>query len=146
MADKYGKFSGDEEAGGASERYRDMGDGTFAKIIAAVLRAIDGNAVRVAPPKLSCVGDDVQITDLSSATAIPSVPEAADMIRVQVEGANVRWKADGNDPTGSVGTILGAGDTYDFRLDSFVDLKFILVSGTPKLNVSFWQDITEPSE
>jgi hypothetical protein len=78
-----------------------------------------------------------QITDLSSAVAL-TVPVGARIALVQAESADVRFRDDGTNPSATVGMTLKAGDppfVYDGDLSK---VKFILVSGTPKLNVSYY--------
>lgn len=55
-----------------------------------------------------------------------------------VEGGSVRWRADGTDPTTSVGTLLGDGDeivvwgTMDIK-----SIRFISTAGTVTVNTHF---------
>lgn len=77
-----------------------------------------------------------QILDLSSATPL-SVPVNADTALV-IPTADVVWRDDGVDPTAAVGMPLAAGQTilYDGDLSA---IRFILVSASAQLNVSYYR-------
>lgn len=77
-----------------------------------------------------------QITSLSSATAL-TVPVGTGLCLIQAETQSVRWRDDGTNPTASVGMILAAGDIL-FYTGKSVNLKFIEVTASAKLNVSYY--------
>ncbi len=83
-----------------------------------------------------------QDTTISAASALPTVPAATTVALIQAEGANIRWRDDGVDPTASVGMLLGAGTAFWYR-GTFAAFKVIQVSGGGILNVSYYQEISE---
>lgn len=81
-----------------------------------------------------------QLASLGSATAvpIPSGLENFDLgVIIQAEVANVRWRADGTNPTAAVGNLLARNAVLVYRgpLDK---LKFIEETTGAKLNVSYF--------
>lgn len=78
-----------------------------------------------------------QITSLSSATAL-TVPAGALIALITIEGADVRWRDDGTDPTSSVGMPLPAGQSfvYNGQLSRF---KVIQTAPNAILNVSYYK-------
>lgn len=83
-----------------------------------------------------------QITTLSSAVGL-TIPAAADKRAncavIQAETQNVRWRDDATNPTSSVGMVLAAGADmfYDGDLSA---IKFIEVTSSAKLNVTYYED------
>lgn len=79
----------------------------------------------------------VQLTALTAAVGLGTIPPGATVALVQCETAAVRWRDDGTAPTATVGTLLQPGDlmTFDQRLDR---LSFIQTAAGAKLNVSFY--------
>lgn len=78
-----------------------------------------------------------QLTSLSAATAL-TVPSDCHAVLIQAETQNVRWRDDGTDPTASVGMLLYAGDFLWYN-GVPGSLKFIQVSASAKLNVTFYK-------
>lgn len=80
----------------------------------------------------------VQVTSLSSAVGLGTVPTGATIALIQPETTNVRWRDDGSNPTTTVGMILAAGDTliYNGNLQA---IKFIEITGSAKLNISYYK-------
>lgn len=78
-----------------------------------------------------------QITSLSAATA-PTIPAGTQMLMAQAETQNVRWRDDGTDPTSTVGQVLTVGSTLQYDAAQFARLKFIEVTASAKLNVSYY--------
>lgn len=83
-----------------------------------------------------------QITALSSAVGIASglsggIPEGTVGALIQAETSDVRWRADGTNPTGSVGMIMKINEVYnlDVNLDK---LRFIETAINAKLNIQFY--------
>lgn len=68
------------------------------------------------------------------------IPFGATMVWLQAETANVRYRDDGGAPQGAVGSILffgaGGGLLYGGTLSA---VRFILQSGSPLLNASFYR-------
>lgn len=80
----------------------------------------------------------IQMTTLNAAVAFTSVPAGATLAIVQAESQNVRYRDDGSNPTASVGMILAAGDSL-FYTGDFSAIKFIEVTGSAKLNITFYK-------
>lgn len=78
-----------------------------------------------------------QITSLSAAAGLGSVPARSTVAIVECESQQVRWRDDGTNPTTTVGHVMSPGDvlTYDGDLSA---IKFIEVTASAKLNVSFY--------
>lgn len=79
-----------------------------------------------------------QITSLSSAAGIGTIPAGTRLIALQAESQNLRWRDDGTNPTTTVGMILAAGDVLWYDGTKQSSIKFIEVTATAKLNVSFY--------
>lgn len=83
-----------------------------------------------------------QITGLSSVQQL-TVPAGTRLCFIQADGGSVRWRDDGTNPTPTVGMIMtdnsilvynAAGET-----NPFTAIRFIEVSTTSKLNVSYYK-------
>lgn len=82
-----------------------------------------------------------QLTDTEMATAylvstVP-IPARAMYAELSAEAQAVRWRADGTDPTTTVGNLIPAGGTY-FYTGPLDKLKVIRVAAGAKLNIQFW--------
>lgn len=66
-----------------------------------------------------------------------SIPRGVNGCWLQAQGANVRWRADGTNPTASVGMILYDGADPIWFSEGMSKLRFIAVSGTPVLSVQY---------
>lgn len=77
-----------------------------------------------------------QITSLSSATGL-TVPKSATVALISPETQSVRWRDDGTNPTASVGMVLAADD-YIFYTGYLETIKFIEVTASAKLNISYY--------
>lgn len=86
---------------------------------------------------LSALGHQ-QITSLSSAVGFTSIPDGTELVIVQAETQNVRFRDDGTNPTASVGIILVANTVYEFSMAQFARVKFIEVTASAKLNCAFY--------
>ena len=96
---------------------------------------------------MKCLGLK-QITNLSAAVDLLTTLDTIDaklrktlrFVRVQAEAQNVRWTDDGSTtPTASLGFVLTAGSTLLIdTLGPATKLKFIEVTASAKLNVSFY--------
>jgi hypothetical protein len=71
-----------------------------------------------------------QVASLVAATALPTAPDGAVLVIVAAEGGNARWRADGTDPTGSVGAILWGTVRQPFTSAIYADLVFINYTGS----------------
>lgn len=83
-----------------------------------------------------------QITAATLATAqLLTVPAGANvaLIRVNVASSSVSWRDDGVAPTAAIGMALATTDpTFEYSGVLSV-IQFILASGTPTLNISYYQ-------
>lgn len=80
-----------------------------------------------------------QITSLVAATALPTAPAKTVLAIIGVEGGNVRWRADGTDPTGDIGSILWGTSGLPFTSALFSSAKFINFTGsTSLLNIEWY--------
>jgi hypothetical protein len=75
------------------------------------------------------------VNALGAAAAIPFNSRVA---LITVETANVRWCDDGQTPTTTFGTLLSAGQSWEYMGDPAA-IKFAAVSGTPVLDVAFYR-------
>jgi hypothetical protein len=78
-----------------------------------------------------------QITSLSSAEGLGSIPKGTYVAVIQAEAGDLRWRDDGTAPTTTVGMVLPNGSVleYDGRLSS---IQFIAVTAGALVNVSFY--------
>lgn len=90
-------------------------------------------------------GAGVYVTSVATTSSGASltgggVPTGATMAFLQAETANIRYRDDGGAPTAAIGSIVffgaGGGILYAGTLSA---LRFILLSGSPLLNVSFYR-------
>lgn len=94
------------------------------------------------PPKVEAVEGSVQergyqqITSLSAAVGL-TVPENTTFAMIGVESQAVRYRADGTDPTASVGKQLAVGQEIKYT-GNLKAVKFIEVAASAKLNVSYY--------
>lgn len=79
----------------------------------------------------------VQLTGMSAATNLPSVPARTRHILITVEAQGVRWRDDGVAPTASVGMPLAAGQTFEY-LGNANTIQFIQQVSGAILNVSYY--------
>lgn len=79
-----------------------------------------------------------QVTGIGAAKGLQSIPNGATLAMIQPESQNVRWRDDGVNPTTSVGMILVANDIL-FYSGNLADIKFIEVSATAKINVTYYR-------
>lgn len=77
-----------------------------------------------------------QLTGISSAKALTG-QSGARLAIISVEGAAVRWRDDGTNPTTTVGMRLADGGGFIYASDPTA-LKFIEETGTAKVNVSYY--------
>lgn len=79
-------------------------------------------------------------TSSSASLTSGGIPPGATMAFLQAETASVRYRDDGGAPTASVGNIVvsGAGGGI-FYAGTLSTLQFILLSGSPLLNVAFYR-------
>lgn len=79
----------------------------------------------------------VQITGITPARGLGTIPPGSQVALVQCEAVAVRWRDDGTAPTATVGNLLNPGDTmsFDQRLDKIM---VIQTAAGSILNVSFY--------
>lgn len=83
-----------------------------------------------------------QLTSLSSAVAISTVtggiPAGAEIVVLQSEAQNVRYRDDNTAPTGTVGMILVTNTLYTFNVAQIARMQVIEATASAKLNISFY--------
>lgn len=96
-----------------------------------------------------------QITSLVAATALTvpgggtkvvggsDTPSDVNAALIQAETQSVRWRDDGTNPTAAIGMILAAGESFLYTGD-LNRIKFIEVTASAKLNVSYYSIISTP--
>jgi len=77
-----------------------------------------------------------QLTALGTASAL-TVPDGARLALLQAEGADVRWRDDGTDPTATVGMMLAVGTVMLYTGD-LTAFRAIETAAGAKLNVSYY--------
>jgi hypothetical protein len=78
---------------------------------------------------------------VSSTSVSLTVPALARRALVQVQGASVRWRDDGTDPTAAIGMLLYTDGTIpnEFLYEGDLDeIEFIRVSTDAVLNISYF--------
>lgn len=98
--------------------------------VSDAIRAPLGYVQIVAATLASAVG-------IVNGTNVAPIPAGVKRMVMQAEVANVRWRDDGVDPTAAVGMILAAGDIVEYT-GNVAAIKFIAVSGSPLVNLSFY--------
>jgi hypothetical protein len=79
-----------------------------------------------------------QITSLSSAVGLGTIPNGTRLVIIQAETNDVRWRDDGVNPTTSVGMVLAAGQILSYNGNAAA-LKVIEVTASAKLNVTYYK-------
>lgn len=82
---------------------------------------------------------NTQITTLTTAVGIGSIPPGTTFALIQCEAQPVRFLDTGVVPTATVGTILNVGDILKYD-GLFAKLLFIESSVGAKLNILFYTD------
>lgn len=77
-----------------------------------------------------------QVTGITGATSLV-VPAGARLAVVQAEGAGVRYRDDGVDPTGTVGMLIGAGASLTYT-GNLAAVRVIGVAAGAILNVLYY--------
>lgn len=83
-----------------------------------------------------CGYQQISAVTLAAATGL-TVPANAKYAFIQVDTAPVRWRDDATNPTASVGIQLAAAGSF-WYYGNLAAIKFILASGSPVLNVSYY--------
>lgn len=84
-----------------------------------------------------CVGFE-QITVLTSAVGLASIPSNAAYAVIQAESQTVRWRSDGTNPTTAVGNQIFANSGALVYDSDFSQIKFIEEAASAKLNVHYF--------
>lgn len=83
-----------------------------------------------------------QLTSISSATLVNTVtggiPAGTQVVVLQPETQNVRYRDDGTSPTTAIGLILVANTMYEFTISQIARMSVIEVAATAKLNIAFY--------
>lgn len=79
-----------------------------------------------------------QMTTLNVAIGLSNVPTGTVFAWIQAETQSVRWRADGTNPTSSVGQIIAAGATLEYS-GSMSAIKFIESTASAKLNITYFR-------
>lgn len=96
-------------------------------------------------------GKYVQVTSLATAVSVSaSLPTGTgtvvggsdtysdiNVVLMQAESQNIRWRDDGTAPTASVGMVLAAGESFLFE-GNINNLKVIETTASAKLNLNFY--------
>ena len=91
-------------------------------------------------PLPNCKGyQQLNAASLASVQVL-AVPPATSMVLLQAEGANVRYRADGINPTASVGMLIKDGNEvlYAASLESIAAIAFIGASTGAILNATYY--------
>jgi hypothetical protein len=82
-----------------------------------------------------------QVETLSSAVGLTEIPDDVAEVWVQAEDVDVRFRADGTDPTASVGQIIPTGIGVWWNLDAqeLHKCKFIETAASAKLSVTYFR-------
>lgn len=79
----------------------------------------------------------VQMSSLSAATALPSVPSGTAEAFIVCTGQTVYWRDDGTDPTASVGMPLVVNQPFPY-IGSMPKLKIIETQASATCNVTYY--------
>lgn len=80
-----------------------------------------------------------QITDLSAAVGLGTVPIDTIMVLIQAETAGARWRDDGTMPTATIGMPLSAGQEFQYTVVDFSKIFFIRTAVGAILNFSYYK-------
>lgn len=75
-----------------------------------------------------------------AAAQLLTVPAGANVALIGVDTAPVRWRDDGTAPTATVGMQIAIGGTLEYW-GNLANIQFILASGAPVLNVSYYKAV-----
>ena len=79
-----------------------------------------------------------QVTNVSAATGVGTIPAGTEVVMLQCETQNVRFRDDGTSPTASVGMLLVTNTIYTFTASNVAAMKFIETTASAKLNILFY--------
>lgn len=75
---------------------------------------------------------------LVASSPLAAIPALTKVAYIQADGGNIRYRDDGSVPTALIGMLLPDTGILEYTGD-LSKLRFILASGTPKLNVSYYK-------
>lgn len=84
-----------------------------------------------------CGYQQIAAATLAAATAL-TVPAGADYAVIVSATSTVSWRDDGVEPTAAIGMPVAAGVPFAYEGDLSA-IKFILITGSPVLHVSYYQ-------
>lgn len=79
-----------------------------------------------------------QVTVLTSAVGVGTIPAGTETVMLQCTGQNVRYRDDGTNPTAAIGMLLVVNTLYSFTVGQISSMKFIESAATAVLNISFY--------
>jgi len=79
-----------------------------------------------------------QITGISSAVLVPNVPAGTVAFSLQANGASIRWRADGTNPTATVGMLVHNNMAAEFYRFAPTQLRVIETTPTGNVNITFY--------
>ncbi len=84
-----------------------------------------------------------QLTATGTAAGLSScsggIPSDAKLAVIFINTADIRYRDDGTNPTASVGMYVFQGQTVLYQGRPLSNFKFIAVSGSPILNITFYR-------
>jgi hypothetical protein len=78
-----------------------------------------------------------QITNVAAAVGFTAIPAGTARVLITPETQAVRWRADGTDPTATVGYPLAVGNELVFTASQMSRMKFIEQVAGAKLNITY---------
>lgn len=80
----------------------------------------------------------VQVTSLSTAVGLGTIPAGATFALITPETQAIRWRDDGTNPTTTVGMPLAAGATLQYT-GNLAAFKMIETAATAKVNITYYE-------
>lgn len=78
------------------------------------------------------------IASFASVQPLPTPPDGATIAILSIEGGNVRWGIDGDDPTDSVGAPIWGTSFATISKSMFSSIRFINMTGTTSTGTVDW--------
>lgn len=88
----------------------------------------------------------IQTTELDTAVCADgtedgaNIPDGSNMILLQAEDQDIRWRDDGTDPTATVGNLIAAGAIIEYNAMPLKNLKIIAATAGAILNANFYKE------
>jgi hypothetical protein len=83
--------------------------------------------------------ESLSAANLAASYGLQAIPVGARYARISVQTAAVSWRDDGTAPTATIGMIQPAALTPFLYAGDLTAIRFILVSGSPIVNVSYYR-------